>query len=106
MAWIYLIIGGFCEFGFASFLKMSENFTKPLPSIGFFILASASYLFLYLAMKTLPMGTAYAVWTGLGAFGAAIIGLIFFNEPVTFWRLFFLGLLIISVVGLKITGAN
>ena len=103
MAWIYLIFGGFCEFGFTAFLKMSDNLTKPLPSIGFFILASVSYLFLYLGMKTLPMGTAYAVWTGLGAFGTVIIGLVFFKEPITFCRIFFLGMLITSVIGLKVT---
>ena len=103
MAWIYLIFGGFCEFGFTAFLKMSDNLTKPLPSTGFFILASVSYLFLYLGMKTLPMGTAYAVWTGLGAFGTVIIGLVFFKEPITFWRIFFLGMLITSVIGLKVT---
>ena len=106
MAWIYLILGGFCEFGFTAFLKMSENFTKPLPSIGFFILASVSYLFLYLAMRTLPMGTAYAVWTGMGAVGVAIMGIILFKESMDWIRLLSITLVILGIIGLKLTDNN
>lgn len=103
MAWFYLFLGGLCEVGFATCMKYSENFSKLYPTIGFILLATISYLFLYLGMRTLPMGTAYSVWTGMGALGTVIVGLVVFREPANFARMFFLFLLIASIVGLKIT---
>ena len=103
MAWIFLIIGGLFEIGFTISLKYSENFTKLWPSIGFFACISLSFLFLNKAINSgLPIGTSYAVWTGIGAAGTAIAGMLLFKEPAAFWRLFFLFMLIASIVGLKV----
>lgn len=103
MAWIFLIIGGLFEIGFTISLKYSENFTRLWPSIGFFACISLSFLFLNKAINSgLPIGTSYAVWTGIGAAGTAIAGMLLFKEPAAFWRLFFLFMLIASIVGLKV----
>lgn len=102
MAWIYLVIAGILEMGFTTFLKLSENFTKVWPTVGFFIFSFLSFAFLSLSLKSIPLGTSYAVWTGIGAFGTALIGIIYFNESTDFWRIFFLMLLISSIVGLKL----
>lgn len=103
MGWIYLILAGLFELGFSSFLKLSEGLTK-LPAIlalvGFGIL---SVLFMSKAMQTIPMGTAYAVWTGIGVLGTIILGVIFFKDPMSLGRLFFLGLLVFALIGLKAT---
>ena len=104
MNWIILIIAGFFEIGFTTCLgkaKDSVGTTAALWIAGFFISLTISMLLLYKASQTLPMGTAYAVWTGIGAVGTVIIGIIFFKEPADFWRLFFIGTLIASIVGLK-----
>jgi quaternary ammonium compound-resistance protein SugE len=106
MHWIYLIIAGIFEVCFAVSLKYSENFTKVLPSILFIVFTILSYIFLNKAMGTIPLGTAYAVWTGIGAFGVAVIGLIFLKEPLEFWRMFFLLTLIGSIIGLKFVTNN
>jgi len=103
MAWIFLIIGGLFEIGFTISLKYSENFTRLWPSVGFFACISLSFLFLNKAINSgLPIGTSYAVWTGIGAAGTAIAGMLLFKEPTAFWRLFFLFMLIASIVGLKV----
>ncbi|PSL35308.1 DMT family transporter [Chitinophaga ginsengisoli] len=103
MAWIFLIIGGLFEIGFTISLKYSENFTRLWPTIGFFACISLSFLFLNKAINSgLPIGTSYAVWTGIGAAGTAIAGMLLFKEPAAFWRLFFLFMLIASIVGLKV----
>lgn len=73
---------------------------------GFFVSLAASMLLLYKATQTLPMGTAYAVWTGIGAVGTVLVGMVFFKEPVFFWRMFFIFLLIGSIIGLKFVSAN
>src|SRR5437868_4719022 len=103
MAWLYLLVAGLFEVGFASLLNLSEGFKRIGPTIGFLILGLLSLAFLNLALsfKTIPLGTAYAVWTGIGALGTAIIGMVFFRDPITFWRLFFLTMLLISVCGLN-----
>ncbi|HEX8059327.1 MAG TPA: multidrug efflux SMR transporter [Cyclobacteriaceae bacterium] len=101
MAWFYLIVAGLFEVGFTTSLKLSNNFSVVKWTIAFFICISLSFYFLNLATKTIPMGTGYAVWTGIGAVGTAIIGMIFFNEPTYFARVFFIALLIGSIVGLK-----
>ncbi|MGL5135333.1 MAG: DMT family transporter [Planktothrix sp.] len=103
MGWIYLILAGLFELGFSSFLKLSEGLTKPpaiLALVGFGVL---SVWFMSKAMQTIPMGTAYAVWTGIGALGTIIMGVIFFKDPISLGRLFFLGLLVFALIGLKAT---
>lgn len=102
MAWFYLILAGLFEIGFTTFLKLSENFTKFWPTIVFFLLSAFSFSFLSLSLQSIPLGTAYAVWTGIGAFGTAIIGIAYYHESTDFLRLFFLLLLISSIIGLKV----
>jgi quaternary ammonium compound-resistance protein SugE len=104
MAWFILILAGLFEIGFTTCLaKAKESAGTPyvLWLAGFFISMFLSMYLLYRATLTLPMGTAYAVWTGIGAAGTAIIGIVFFREPVHLWRLFFLSTLIFSIIGLK-----
>src|SRR4051812_44219803 len=104
MNWILLIIAGLFEATFASCLgKANETTgsTSTLWMIGFFVSLTISMLLLYKATQTLPIGTAYAVWTGIGAVGTVIAGIIFFKEPADFWRMFFLSTLIGSIIGLK-----
>lgn len=101
-AWIYLILAGLLEVGFASMLKLTENFTKLIPTIIFLVFAAGSFYFLTKAVQTIPMGTAYAIWTGIGALGTIVIGILFYNEPAGFLRLFFLFTLVSSIVGLKL----
>jgi quaternary ammonium compound-resistance protein SugE len=103
MAWIYLLGAGLLEIVWAVGLKYTNGFTKLVPSA---ITISAMVISMYLlalAARALPIGTAYAVWVGIGAVGAAILGIILLNEPATPPRLFFLGLMLISIIGLKLT---
>jgi len=100
--WIYLILAGFFEIGFTTMLKLSENFSKLYPSIGFFVFSILSFWLLTKSAQTIPLGTAYAVWTGIGAIGTVLIGIFFFQESASFWRIFFLSILIMSIVGLKL----
>lgn len=104
MDWIILIIGGLFEVGFASCLgKMKETTGTEaiLWFIGFLVSLSISMALLIKATQTLPIGTAYAVWTGIGAVGTVLVGIFIFKEPVCFWRVFFIITLIGSIVGLK-----
>ena len=104
MNWIILIIAGFFEIGFTTCLgkaKATAGTESALWIAGFFVSLSISMLLLYKATQTLPMGTAYAVWTGIGAAGTVIIGILFFREPADFWRLFFITTLVASIAGLK-----
>ena len=104
MNWIILIIAGFFEVGFATCLAKAKETTgiaSTMWMIGFFINLSISMFLLYKATQTLPIGTSYAVWTGIGAVGTVIVGILFFKEPADFWRLFFISTLIGSIVGLK-----
>ncbi len=102
MSWIYLLIAGCFEVGFTTCLKMSNNFTNWKWSVAFFICISLSFHFLNESIKTIPLGTAYAVWTGIGAVGTVLIGIFIFKEPSDFWRIFFIMLLIGSIIGLKL----
>jgi len=102
MAWVFLVIAGLFEVAFTTCLKLSDNFKNLGWSIAFFISISISFFLLNKAIQTIPIGTGYAVWTGIGAAGTAIIGMIFFKESTDFWRIFFLFLLISSIVGLKL----
>jgi quaternary ammonium compound-resistance protein SugE len=109
MNWILLIIAGLFEVGFTTCLgkaKITSGNTSLLWLGGFFISLTLSMYLLYKATQTLPMGTAYAVWTGIGAVGTAIVGIIFFREPADFWRLFFIVTLIASIAGLKMVSAH
>lgn len=104
MAWLLLIIAGLFEVGFTTCLakaKESNGTAYVLWLVGFFISVTLSMYLLYKATLVLPMGTAYAVWTGIGAAGTAIIGIVFFKEPMQIGRLLFLFTLIASIVGLK-----
>jgi quaternary ammonium compound-resistance protein SugE len=109
MAWFLLILAGFFEIGFTTCLtkaKQSEGNLYLLWMGGFILSIILSMYFLYRATLTLPMGTAYAVWTGIGAAGTAIIGILFFKEPAEWWRIFFITTLIASIVGLKAVTHN
>jgi len=101
MAWFYLIIAGLFEVGFTTSLKLSENFSNRGWATVFFISITLSFYFLNKAIESIPMGTAYAVWTGIGAVGTVIVGIVMFREPSDFWRMFFIFLLIGSILGLK-----
>lgn len=104
MNWIYLVIGGFCEVGFAYCLGKAKETTGTnmyMWYLGFLLMLSLSMGLLIKATQTLPIGTAYAVWTGIGAVGTVLIGILVFKEPATFLRLFFLFTLIASIIGLK-----
>ena len=103
MAWLCLFIAGGLEVFWSTFLKLSEGFTKLWPSVWAVAGMIASFFFLSQATKTLPMGTAYGIWTGIGALGAVIVGILAFQEPVTAPRLIFVGLLLVGIVGLKLT---
>jgi quaternary ammonium compound-resistance protein SugE len=104
MNWVLLIIAGLFEIGFSSCLGKARQAgsNTTLWMIGFVICLTVSMLLLYKASQTLPLGTAYAVWTGIGAVGTVLMGIIFFKEPTDFWRLFFVFTLIASIVGLKL----
>ena len=102
--WLILIIAGLFEVAFASCLAKAKDATGNAAIAwyaGFLIALTASMLLLIKATQTLPIGTAYAVWTGVGAVGTVLMGIFFFNDPVSFWRLFFITTLIGSIAGLK-----
>lgn len=105
MNWVLLIIAGFFEVGFAACLgkaKYATGMAQTWWMAGFFFCLTVSMYLLYRASQTLPIGTAYAVWTGIGAAGTVLVGIFFFKEPATFWRMLFLTTLIASIVGLKV----
>lgn len=106
MSWLHLIAAGAFEVGFTTCLKLSNNFSDWRWSVAFGVCAVISFSLLSEATKLIPLGTAYAVWTGIGAAGTALIGIAFFKDPLTFWRVFFLLLLIGSVIGLKFVSAH
>ncbi len=106
MAWTWLFVAGFLEIIFALCLKMSEGFTRLPFTVAFAITALLSLYSLTRAMACIPIGTAYAVWTGIGATGIAIVGIFYFGEPVTFARIFFIALLITAIVGLKLVSSG
>jgi quaternary ammonium compound-resistance protein SugE len=103
MAWALLIVAGLLEAGWAIGLKFTEGFTKPLASVLTIAGIVVSMVLLAQAAKTIPIGTAYASWVGIGAAGAVVLGIVLLGEPASPWRLFFVTLLIVSIIGLKIT---
>ncbi len=102
MAWIYLTVAGLFEIGWAIGLKYTDGFTRLLPSLWTLVSMVLSIVLLGLALRTLPVGTAYAVWTGIGAIGTAALGIYLFAEPATVARLLCIGLILAGIVGLKL----
>lgn len=102
MGWVYILVAGVLEVLFTTAIRYTEGFTRFWPTLLVLALASLSFLCIARATQTIPLGTAYALWGALGAAGTVVIGILYFNEPVTFWRLFFLTTLIASVIGLKV----
>jgi quaternary ammonium compound-resistance protein SugE len=102
MAWLVLLAAGLLEIGWAIGLKYTEGFTRLLPSVLTLAAMVASIILLGLALKSLPLGTAYAVWTGIGAVGTALLGMALFGEPATAARLASIGLIVAGIVGLKL----
>lgn len=102
MEWITLLIAGMFEISWAIGLKFSHGFSRPIPSVITVVCMIASFYFLALALKSLPLGTAYAVWTGIGTLGTVILGIILFKEPVTVVRLFCIALIVSGITGLKL----
>ncbi|NOU77129.1 quaternary ammonium compound efflux SMR transporter SugE [Paenibacillus sp. LMG 31458] len=106
MAWLYLVIAGVFEVLWAISLKFSNGFTRLVPSIVTIAGMIVSFYFLAVATKTLPIGTAYAAWTGIGAVGAIIIGTLFLDEPISLTRILFMILILVGVLGLKFTSGH
>ncbi|AGU48954.1 small multidrug resistance family protein [Variovorax paradoxus B4] len=105
MAWIVLLVAGLLEMGWAIGLKYTEGFTRFWPSVGTAISMVLSVVLLGWAMRSLPVGTAYAVWTGIGAVGTVILGIVLFHEPANAARLVCVGLIVAGILGLKLTSA-
>jgi len=102
MAWVYLILAGLCEVVFAATLKPAQGFTEPVPTAVFLVSIVASFIFLALVARVEPIGTAHAVWSGIGAAGAALVGILLYDEPTTALRLFFRVMLVGSIIGLEL----
>lgn len=105
MAWVHLFVAALFEIGWAVGLKYSQSFTRFWPSVLTITAMVISLTFLALAVRTIPVGTGYAVWTGIGAVGTAILGIVLFSEPVTAWRVVCLLLILGGVVGLKFSAS-
>ena len=103
MGWIYLFAAGLTEIGWAVGLKYTEGFTRPLPTVLTVLSMILSLALLGLALRTLPLGTAYAVWTGIGTVGTVLLGILLFGEAATAIRLACVGLIVAGIVGLKLT---
>lgn len=103
MPWLMLLVAGLFEIGWAIGLKYTEGFTRFWPSVGTLVAMVASVGLLGLALRTLPVGTAYAVWTGIGAVGTVVFGIVLLGEPVSVARLVCVGLIVAGIVGLKLT---
>ncbi len=106
MAWIYLLIAGLFEVGWAISLKYAQGFTRLGPSVATIVLMIFSFGFLSIALRTLPVGTAYTIWTGIGAIGTVFLGIILFQEPIEVRRLTCIGLILIGVIGLRLVSPH
>ena len=106
MAWLVLFVAGLCEVGWAVGLKYTEGFTRPVPTVFTGVMLVTSMVLLAWAVKTLPLGTAYAVWTGIGAVGAVALGIVLFKEPVTLPRMICLGLIVAGILGLRLVSGS
>ena len=103
MAWIYLLLAGLFEIVWAVGLKYTDGFSRLWPSAGTLAAMAVSIVLLAMAVKTLPIGTAYAIWTGIGAVGAVALGIVLFGDPATWPRLLCVVLILVGIVGLKLT---
>ena len=106
MPWIILVVAGLFEIGWAIGLKYSQGFTRPLISVLTVAAMAVSVVLLALAMKSIPVGTAYAIWTGIGAVGVAVLGILLFGESTAWPRLLCLALIVTGIVGLKLVSAE
>lgn len=106
MNWIYLVLAGLLEIAFTTSMRHIDSALRPVPILAFLVCATLSFAFLIAAMRTIPLGTAYAVWTGIGAAGTVIIGIALYDEPATAWRIAFLTILIGAIVGLKLVSSG
>jgi quaternary ammonium compound-resistance protein SugE len=106
MAWLYVLLAGIFEIGFTTCMKMEAKTGETKWSVFFLVCAAISFGALQKAMETIPLGTAYAIWTGIGAVGTVAVGIIFFNESVGLWRVFFIATLVGSIIGLKLATPN
>lgn len=105
-AWIWLVMAGLAEIGFATALKLSQGFTQPGYTLLFVAFAILSFGLLARATQQIALGTAYAVWTGIGAVGTALVGIGWLGEEASLARLFFLGLIVIAIAGLRLSGKS
>lgn len=106
MAWVALLVAGLLEVGWATAMKLSEGFTRPGPTLATFALMLASFGLLSYAMRSLPLGTAYGVWTGIGAVGSVLVGILFMGEARDPLRLLCIALIVSGIVGLRLTSAD
>jgi quaternary ammonium compound-resistance protein SugE len=102
MAWVVLVVAGLFEIGWAVCLKQAQGFTRVWPSVGFAVFTTLSVVLLGVALKSLPLGTAYTVWTGIGAVGTVVVGMLFLGEPADPARLACIALIVAGIVGLKL----
>lgn len=102
MAWLLLLVAGLLEVAWATCLKQAQGFTRVWPSVGFLLFTSASVALLGVALRSLPLGTAYAVWTGIGAVGTVVVGILVLGEPADPRRLACIALILAGIVGLKL----
>ncbi len=105
-AWLILLAAGLLEIVWATGLRFTDGFSRLLPTVAVLALAWASFYLLALAMREIPMGTAYAIWTGIGATGVAILGILWFKEPASLVRLGFIAMIVVGIVGLKWSSGN
>jgi quaternary ammonium compound-resistance protein SugE len=105
-AWLLLLVAGLLEIGWAIGLKSSDGFTRPVPTVLTIVGMIASFVVLAQALRTLPVGTGYAVWTGIGAVGTALLGIVLFDESRAPARLLCIGLIVAGIVGLKLTSTD
>ncbi len=106
MAWVLLIVAGLLEVAWASVMPATQGLTRPVPTAAFVALLVASMVLLSAATRTIPLGTAYGVWVGIGAVGASVVGIVRYGDPASPARVVFLALLVVSIVGLKASGAH
>jgi quaternary ammonium compound-resistance protein SugE len=106
MSWYLLAVAGLFEVAWAIGLEYSEGLSRPLPTLGTVVALAISMILLAKAVETLPVGTAYAVWTGIGAVGTATLGIVLFDEPLTLSRVGFVGLVVVGIAGLHLSGGH
>ena len=106
MEWIFLLVAGVFEVLWALGLKYSLGFTRLIPSVITILGMIASFYFLALALKSLPLGTSYAIWTGIGTVGTLVLGIYLFKEPINLTRVIFIGFILIGIIGLKLTSSD